>query len=267
MIAPKLHFIQKLYVSKFNNLKLLIMKAFSKISILFLTVLLLSLSSCSSYSNRSKNGTTTFRNTKNLNAPKVKGKGEFITQTLILDSISGINLQIAANIFLSQGEEQSVRVIGQKNIIDSLTTKVKNGVWKVDLNPGIYKDIKLDIYIVLPTISFIKVSGVGDIKMGSFDGLQDLDIRLSGASLFIAEQSSTVNGTLRISNSGTSLLDCFAIDAEICKINLSGVGKCNVTVNSKLEVNISGVGIVNYKGYPDEIKKEISGVGKLYNNN
>ncbi|MFA6677307.1 MAG: DUF2807 domain-containing protein [Bacteroidales bacterium] len=243
------------------------MKAFSKISILFLTVSLLSLSSCNSYSNSSKNGTTTFRNTKNLNAPKVKGQGEFITQTLILDNISGIDLKIAANIFLSQGNEQSVKVIGQKNIIDSLTTKVKNGIWELNFKPGIYKDIKLDVYIVLPTISNIKVSGLGDIKMGSFDGLTDLDIMLSGASLFIAEQSSTVNGTLKISNSGTSLLDCFAIDAEICKISLSGVGKCNVTVNSKLDVNISGVGIVNYKGYPAEIEKEISGIGKLYNSN
>jgi len=243
------------------------MKTFNKTSVLLFTVLIFSLGSCNSYSNSTKNGITTFRNTKKIYSPKVKGQGEFVTQTLVLDSFNGINLQIAANIFLYQGKEQKVVVIGQKNIIDSLTTKVKNGVWKLNFKPGIYKDVKLDVYIVLPIISSIKVSGVGDIKMGSFDGLKDLDIRLSGASLFIAEQSSTLNGTLEISNSGASMLDCFAIDAETCKINLSGVGKCNVTVNSKLDVNISGVGIVNYKGHPTEINKQISGVGKLYNNN
>jgi hypothetical protein len=44
---------------------------------------------------------------------------------------------------------------------------------------------------------------------------------------------------------------------------MSGAGSAEVNVSKQLDVNISGVGVVSYKGEPEVLRKRISGAGKI----
>ncbi|MEM8909300.1 MAG: DUF2807 domain-containing protein, partial [Bacteroidota bacterium] len=54
----------------------------------------------------------------------IKGEGPIVTETLDLSSFTGIGLGISADVLLTHGSEQSVKVEGQANIIENLKTKV-----------------------------------------------------------------------------------------------------------------------------------------------
>ena len=49
-----------------------------------------------------------------------------------------------------------------------------------------------------------------------------------------------------------------------CRLDISGLGYCEVSVEETMDVNISGAGKVYYKGNP-EVFRNISGLGSIIN--
>ena len=55
-----------------------------------------------------------------------KGEGEIESKTLNIDKFSGVNINFACDVIISQGESQEVKLTGHANIIDKILTKVSN---------------------------------------------------------------------------------------------------------------------------------------------
>jgi hypothetical protein len=209
----------------------------------------------------------------------VKGQGPKVTKTLELADFNGLALTISGDVFLRQGNSQSVKVEAQQNILDLISTEVKDGVWKIkfDKNVGNHEGVK--IWVTVPHLTQATVSGSGSIKgENTFSGLGDLRLAISGSgnislnsnsnSLDVAiSGSGDMNlagntGKCGIAISGSGDISAFDLEMASCSVRISGSGDASVNVKDNLEVAIAGSGDVYYKG-DAKVKSKISGSGDV----
>jgi hypothetical protein len=215
------------------------------------------------------------------------GEGKQVTKTLNLNSFSGIDMQIAADIVIRQGQTQKVEVRSQENVLNELKTNISGGNWVIDFGSKCFKDYDMSIIITVPNLKEIVLSGSGDINIGDFvdqdnmdinvsgsgniefnkfDGLKNITCNISGSGEIVFKEpiNSVDKSKIKISGSGT--FDAYPVVTKNCDINISGSGDCFVHVTDELDVNISGSGNVFYKGDP-KIKENISGSGVVKSRN
>jgi hypothetical protein len=209
----------------------------------------------------------------------VKGAGEVVSKDLNLDSFSSLELAISGDVILSKGSSQNVRVESQQNIIDILNTTVSGNTWKIkfDKNVSNYKTLK--IYVTIPTLTSVGISGSGNINTtNSFDNLDDLNVFLSGSGDIQLNASgksmkTNLSGSGNISLEGASAIhdikisgsgdiNAFNLEVEEASVQISGSGQCELNVSKNLDIRISGSGDVTYKGAAN-VKSKITGSGDV----
>ncbi len=218
----------------------------------------------------------------------IKGEGGIVSESIEVPAFTGIDLAEHARVILSQGPNQEVIVSGHHNIIDRLKKEVYGGVWKIDMRDHhCFGHYELTIFITVPDIESITISGSGDIEVGdfqeqgnlslsisgsgeidleSFEGCENLDLRISGSGNVLGNENFSSLENLDIVISGSGEYEGFPIQTDHCDITISGSGDCKVHVHETLNVNISGSGDVHYIGYP-AITSSISGSGDIINAN
>lgn len=212
-------------------------------------------------------------------AGSLSGQGPVVEQELDLNTFERISLSISADVFLKQGDTQSILVRGQQNIIENLITEVEDKTWRIRFDRPIRRSQGLKIFITLPYLSGAKVSGSGNIESehtwqapsfytgvtgsGNINLLvqaEDLTSKVSGSGNILLGGSSK-EYSVQITGSGN--IKAYELTAEHCKVRISGSGDARVDAQEQLDVRISGSGDVMYTGRP-RVNSKISGSGGLY---
>ena len=202
----------------------------------------------------------------------IEGKGNIITVELEVEDFNSINAIGVFDIFVSQGATQKVEVKGQENIIDYLETNVSGDIWDIKLDDDhCYTDYDLTLYIQVPDIEEITVTGVanvyiedftnqqslelnitgsGDVEINDFLGCETMEVKISGSGDIDCKGEFDNLSQLDIEISGSGDFDGFNAITDYCDIRISGSGNCEVFVVKELDVNISGTGNIYYKGNP-----------------
>ena len=212
----------------------------------------------------------------------INGEGETITEELVLNDFSKIKLKISADVYVTQGDVQKVEVKGQQNIIHQLDLDVNGETWEIEFDDCVrnYNDLK--IYITIPEIKELNISGsgliygendftVGDLRLrisGSGDidlivDANDIDSKISGSGKI--KMGGTTN-RFKLAISGSGDYRAFDLDSEDGEIEISGSGDAEVNVSDELDIEISGSGDVYYKGTP-ALRIGISGSGNVIDAN
>jgi hypothetical protein len=210
----------------------------------------------------------------------IRGEGPIVSENRTLADFQQIDLAVPGEVFLRQGTTQEVKIEAQENILDILETRVRKGKLEISFGKhhvGRHKDIK--VYITVPQISFLKVSGSGKITGNTDFEVDDLSLLIAGSgdidfgvlnanridsdisgsgNLYLngdcAEHLSTISGSGRI-----RAFDMASVKANI---RISGSGNAELSVAEHLKAKISGSGKVHYKGNPT-VDVNISGSGKV----
>ncbi len=215
------------------------------------------------------------------------GEGPIITEEIIVEDFSGIEAIGSMEVIISEGVEQKVEVTGHANIIDRLETTVSNGIWKIKLEDGSYKNADLIFNIVMPRLNSAIIVGSGEILINDFSSNEDVYIGIIGSGdIQIDENNGCANLVIDIEGSGnitakggfddienldleiigSGSFDGFPVEADQVIIDIVGSGDCSITAIVGLKVDIDGSATVSYKGDPT-IESNISGSGKIINSN
>jgi hypothetical protein len=214
------------------------------------------------------------------NGRGITGEGSSISRDLNLDNFSGIKLSLAGNVYIRQGATQSVRVEGQANVIDKLSTEVSEGVWRIGFRDPVRNYTKLDIYITIPKLTEAWVSGSGNINGETpFDNIDKFDTGVSGSGnirLNVAANVVTAkisgSGNIDLSGnaaecqaiiSGSGAIDAEDLEAQDVMATVSGSGDCEVTARRSLKATVSGSGDIFYRGNPSQVQSRASGSGDI----
>ena len=193
----------------------------------------------------------------------VRGEGKKVTKTIDLDDFTGINVSIGAEVRLRQGKNQKVEIKAQENIIELINREVRGDKWSIRLEKGVNlrNHDGIDVYITLPMIDELGVSGSGSIEGETdFVDVGDLEVHISGS----GDISLSGNGQdLEVSVSGSGEIEMADFEVADCSVSIAGSGDCEVHVSQSLKVSIAGSGDVKYRGDPDKVKSSIAGSGDV----
>lgn len=189
-----------------------------------------------------------------------------------VSGFTGISLSIAADIYLTQASDYKLEIEADADYLEKIETVVDGDVLKIKNKDHFnfeFHSKKVKIYISMPQVNSLNISGSGDILAQTAIKTEDLKIKISGSGNVKVENLSVKNLTLGISGSGdiklagTDIAESASyavsgsgdIDNENlqCKkveIQVSGSGDVRVWAVDELSVRISGSGDVYYKGRP-----------------
>lgn len=207
--------------------------------------------------------------------------GKMTKQSLNLDDFNGVGLTLSADVYIRQGNRQSVEIEAKESVIENITKEVKNDYWKIGFKRNMRNYDKITIWITLPDLERLAVSGSGDIKgEGEFEDLDELDLSVSGSgNIHLAFEAEETNCSIagsgdiqlkgktrsqKISVTGSGDVDSSNLSAKECVVRITGSGDCEVNVSDNLEVYITGSGDVDYKGDPN-VRSRILGSGDVRN--
>lgn len=201
-------------------------------------------------------------------------------------SFSEISLRISAKVYLKQGNNQSVEVAAKSSALEELITEVKdrkliiryksNNFFRNSFNPG-----KVEIFVTVPEVDGLSVSGSGDIVAEDEIKTRILDLAISGSGKISIEdlqaervkaavsgsgdieiEDGEVTDDLTVAISGSGGVKAENLEAENVEVKISGSGNCSITSNGSLNARIAGSGNVYYKGNPN-VDSSVAGSGRV----
>lgn len=214
---------------------------------------------------------------------RVKGDGPIVSQSFDLPSINGVALNIDAEVILTEGDSQVVRIEAQQNIINNIEKYVNNGIWSIDFYNNVGSHSSIRIYITSELLDYASISGSGLIRtQNTYTDTTNLYLKISGSgNISVSSISQLIESNIsgsgqitadgsahehRIYISGSGSVRAFGLETDITDVDISGSGNSEVFVNDELYVKISGSGSVFYKGNP-QISVNISGSGGVVDSN
>jgi hypothetical protein len=197
---------------------------------------------------------------------------------------SKISLRISAKVYVEQGDKQSVKVVAEPETLEKIITEVKDRTLNIRFpNDNIFRRWdpgKIEIYITVPEVDALNVSGSGDIVSDDIN-TRILDLIVSGSGNIKIEKlsaekvNSNVSGSgnikiieggvaseLSVRISGSGNVDARGFEANNVSVQTSGSGNCSVVSNGEIKARISGSGNVYYSGNP-AIDSSVSGSGSV----
>jgi hypothetical protein len=209
-------------------------------SLLLIVPLLLSLTACEWLRGVEGSGTRKEekREGKNFNALRVSG---------------------AYDLTVTLGEDESLTLSGDDNLLPLIETSVEGGVLIVKNRKSISPKLPLRLTISAKALRELKVSGS---LRGSVTGL-DTDVFGLVASGSCRLTLAGRADALTMSVSGSGSLDAAGLRAKVATVKISGSGDADVEVSESLSVKISGSGKVRYGGEPKNVDRDISGSGSV----
>ena len=181
----------------------------------------------------------------------------------------GIEVSNAINLYLSQGDEETVVVSApDTKWRDRIRTEVVDGIMKISLDNPRWSigSTKLKAYVSFTVLDRLEASGASDIFVDGVITGDRLDITLSGASDFKgavdvkqlkmdqsgasdAHITGVVSDMATFRSSGASDVKGYDLVTQSCTVHASGASDIRVTVNKDLIIaDASGASSVYYKG-------------------
>ncbi|MFH1049964.1 MAG: head GIN domain-containing protein [bacterium] len=209
----------------------------------------------------------------------LEGAGNLETQIRDLSSFESVSFMTAGNVFISQGDVQSVSVEANKDLIGKILTKVENGTLVINSDEKICPE-KLNIYITMKELNSFKLFGTGNMYNFTPLNSEEINLKVSGSGninftdisaykvgfLIMGSGNINVNGianTAVMELNGSGNINAVELNSQYCDILVSGSGNTETLVNKELNVKIQGSGNVKYYGNPEKIKMDAVGSGKL----
>lgn len=196
----------------------------------------------------------------NFALTQTRGSGNIVSESRDVSLFTGIALETAGDITLSQGDSEPLTIEADDNLLPLLTSRVENGVLVLGTKDEVNLRPSRDIHytITVKSLDRLEISGAGDIS-GRDLTLDALSIDISGAG--DVDLSGTTN-SLSITVSGQGDYRGCNLQSSTASLEISGQGDAGVNATDTLSVTVSGLGDVSYLGSP-QVSQDVSGMGDV----
>src|SRR5664279_3507781 len=132
----------------------------------------------------------------------VSGHGNVVTKERKTDSFTGLKVSSGIDVYLKQGNDESVSVEADENLHEYIITEVRNGVLNVYSEYNIRDAEKKRVYVTMKEVNSIKTTSAGDADVNVSERLTARsssagDINYKGDPKYIDAHSSSAGGVHR----------------------------------------------------------------------
>jgi len=207
----------------------------------------------------------------------VRGSGNVIGKSYDVEEFKNVELNLGSSIlYLSQSESQSLRLEAEDNILERLKVNVEGETLKISRSIGCFwYSEPVKVYANVINIESLTINGSAEI-IGQTDlGSEELKLEINGSGKMDLEvQSETIESSItgsgkiilegktdehKIEISGSGQIEALDLVTKKSKIEISGSGQAKVAAIEDLDIDVSGLGKVEYIGNPTNISQDISG--------
>jgi hypothetical protein len=187
-----------------------------------------------------------------------------------------VEMGSAFDIRIRQANDFSILARGDQRNLNDLNVRVINGTLVVDYRHSRSRQYATSFEITMPALRLADFSGASQSNITGFDGDNDFEIRLSGASKSeVALQSPRQRVKLDLSGasrlqlsgqtelvraelSGASVWRGYDLVSTKAEVEASGASEVQVNAVEALKVNASGASRISYRGNP-QLNVSLSG--------
>lgn len=205
-----------------------------------------------------------------------------VKETRDVSGFTRVSFGVSGDLYINFGSEFKVVLEGEKALLGDIVTEVSGGKlvikkenWRLNMNG------KVTIYITMPEIKGLGVSGSGRAEIKDAVKAENLDLSVSGSGKLFTTDVVAADLNCSISGSGDIIIggsgDATKADISIsgsgnyrgeplkigsAEISISGSGNCSCNVTGSLRASVSGSGNVTYLGDP-KVDVRVSGSGRV----
>lgn len=211
----------------------------------------------------------------------VKGSGDVVKKERTASYFDGVRVSSGIDVYLKQGEKESITVEADENLHEYIVTEIKDGILRVyAANVNIREAERLRVYVTIKDVKSLRTSSAGDlIGETPFRG-ENIEIGASSAGDIkievyakVVEVDISSAGDIRLTGEADNLIadlssagDLNAGDFKVkdAKVSVSSAGDASVFVTEKLVARSSSAGNITYQGSPKAVDAHSSSAGGIH---
>lgn len=207
-----------------------------------------------------------------------EGTGPVVEKNIVVGAFTGIAIDGSLDAILHTEGTAGLRIEGQANVIELITTEVKDGLLLVGSKKCYSTSEKLVVHITQPSMALLRVMGSGSITCDGTLHATDLSLEVEGSGnikmdLATVGLKALVEGsgdilvtgecsTLKAVVSGSGNVDAYGLRTGDAQAEVTGSGDIRVNVLNNLNAEVTGSGDINFKGDPI-VTKKVTGSGAV----
>ncbi|MFO8235454.1 MAG: head GIN domain-containing protein [Bacteroidales bacterium] len=204
-------------------------------------------------------------------------------KTRNVSDFSKISIAISADVYLSQGDKESLCLEGDQDILEKIETVVSGNTLQIKYKSSFFMPRKknITVHLTAKDIDELNIAGSAELKAKTKISAPEINFNISGSGKIEIDELETNNIEASISGSGDIILKGSKklknidlsisgsgkyiapnLQTENIHASISGSGKCEVYASKKLTASVSGSGKAYYNGNP-VVNAKISGSGNV----
>jgi hypothetical protein len=190
----------------------------------------------------------------------VHGSGVAATETREVPPFAGVDLAGGTDVTVRVGEERSVVVRGDDNLLSRITTEVVDGNLVVGQTPGSFETKSpTRVGVSIPSLDDLKLTGSGILTVTGIDA-DNVTVALAGSGIVRASGTAT---RLTVDLPGSGEAELKELVARDVNAVVSGSGLLLITATDRLDASVPGSGAILYSGNPADVTTSIAGSGAV----
>ncbi|MEO0732245.1 MAG: DUF2807 domain-containing protein [Bacteroidota bacterium] len=181
---------------------------------------------------------------------RVTGSRNLITDNRIDGTpFSDITVRDAFEVTIRQGAEHAVTITADDNVLDRITTTVRNGNLLVEVNGNQnFRNVTLQADITTPDLTRLELNDAIRAELVDFTTNETLTIALNDATKLEATGSAP---TLELNVNDASKLDGFGFTATECNARVNDASRVELRVTDRLTGSVNDASTFRYRGNPE----------------
>jgi len=205
-----------------------------------------------------------------LSCSTIPSTGQTVKETRNVSAFNEIGLAMSGDVYISQGDRQSVVVEADKDVQEIILTEIRGDMLVIKTENGHWRNLgDVKVYITVPDIRKLSLSGSGEMVCQTQVRAPEITVEISGSGNVTIDKlessriSATITGSgnIRLAGNneqasleavitGSGSFKAEELSVANADVDITGSGSARVNVLKELETNITGSGSVQYKGNP-----------------
>jgi hypothetical protein len=210
----------------------------------------------------------------------VHGNNNVVTKERTAEHFTGVKVSSGIDVFLKQGNTESISVEADENLHEYILTEVRNGVLHVYTEVNIRDAERKRVYVTMKEVNSVSTSSAGDVigetpvksdrleLSASSAGNIRMDVNAKEIRLDISSSGDIsltgVSDILEADLSSAGDLNAYDLKVREANVSVSSAGDADINVSEKITARASSAGDINYKGDPKYIDVHTSSAGGIH---
>jgi hypothetical protein len=187
------------------------------------------------------------------------GSGIPAIATRHVPAFTSVELAAGNDVAVHAGARRAVTVQGDANLLRLVTTEVRDGKLVVGARGSFSTVAPMRVDITVPALEALSLSGSGRLVADGVD-VPRLAVFLDGSGIVAASGRA---GRVVADLGGSGDIDLHRLAARDVRAGVSGSGRIRVDATRSLHAQVTGSGVVVYRGDPPRVFTSIRGSGSV----